>query len=162
MKGYVYTAENGLKSEWKPPHNWNGTLPAGVTAHPADHPFFKPLPAGHQLDHSTLPPSVVPIPPKTEAELAAEADAAFKAERADKVAALTVEVNGRTYDADETAQRRMKGAADAARFLQSDTIPLWVLADNTVVHDLPVADLEAAHSQAFQAMAALWVPEGAA
>ena len=72
MKRYVYSDKSGMKSEWMPPKNWSGTLPEGVTEHPADHPFFKPLPAGHMLDHSTLPPSVVPIPDKTPEEREAE------------------------------------------------------------------------------------------
>lgn len=84
---------------------------------------------------------------------------AFLQARAEAVAAITVTVNGNTYDGHEVAQTRMKGAADAARVLGSPTVPLWVLADNTVIYDVPVADLDMAHALAFVAMGELWVPQ---
>lgn len=146
-------------TEWLPPRNWAGHLPAGVVALPADHGFFKPLPAGHVVDWSSGLPDIVPVPPPTAEQLAAEADDAFKLARDAQVRALTVSVNGRTFDANETAQRRMKGAVDAARLLGSETVPLWKLADNTVVRDVPIDDLEMAHALAFIKMSELWVPQ---
>ena len=53
-----------------------------------------------------------------------------KAERAEEVEALTVEVEGMVFDADETSQARMSVAASSRT---DDETNVWVLHDNTIV-----------------------------
>ena len=54
-----------------------------------------------------------------------------KRERAAKVAAITVEVDGMVFDGDEQAQSRMARAITAAETAGLEST-VWVLADNTV------------------------------
>lgn len=89
---------------------------------------------------------------------AEKARIAFKVDRAAQLAALKVTVDSMVFDADETSQTRMRNAIEAAKFLNSPTIPFWVLSDNTVVQNIPVATLEQVHADAILAMAALWLP----
>lgn len=77
---------------------------------------------------------VCAIPAPTPEELAEQALAEAKAERAAAVAAITVEVDGMVFDGDEKAQERMSRTITAA---VSTGAPMtatttWVLADNTV------------------------------
>lgn len=81
----------------------------------------------------------------------------FKVNRASVVSELTVKVNSRTYDANEEAQSRMDRAIRAAQILNSPVIPLWVLADNTVVTDIPVGELEQALAMSIVAMSEVWI-----
>ncbi len=89
---------------------------------------------------------------------AAAARAAFVAERNERMAKLTVTVDGYLFDADEVSQGRML----RAQIVMSDvdTTP-WVLNDNTVIQadkQLLLRALDAAS----KAQAALWVmPEDA-
>jgi hypothetical protein len=145
------------ETEWPRPPKHTGALPNGVIVAPSDCPLFQPLPEGKRIVWVAGLPMLEDIPARTAEELEAEALAAFKIDRQALVDALTVTVNGREYDANETAQRRMLGAADAADTLGSTTVPLWVLADNTVAIDVPVADLRMAHALAFVAMSKIWV-----
>lgn len=73
---------------------------------------------------------IVAVPEPTPEELAAQALANAKAERAAEVEALTVEVEGMVFDADETSQARMSVAASS---MTDDETNVWVLADNTIV-----------------------------
>lgn len=73
---------------------------------------------------------IVAVPELTPEELEAQALAQAKAERAAEVEALTVEVEGMVFDADETSQARMSVAASS---MTDDETNVWVLADNTIV-----------------------------
>lgn len=71
------------------------------------------------------------LPPSTEEELLEQA----KAERAEAVSKIIVEVDGMKFDGDETAQTRMGRTIAAAVALGVDIntyTQTWVLADNTV------------------------------
>lgn len=72
---------------------------------------------------------VVAIPEPTVEELQAQALAKAKAERADAVERITVEVDGMKFDGDETSQGRM--ARSAVAMNDEETI-VWVLHDNTI------------------------------
>lgn len=80
-----------------------------------------------------------------------------KEERANAVAAITVEVDGMTFDGDETAQGRMARAITMfqASSLPEDTTTAWVLADNTVAQ-VTVAQLAQALLLAGQKQTELW------
>lgn len=77
-----------------------------------------------------------------------------KRERAIKVAAIKVEVDGMTFDGDESAQSRMARAITAAETAGLES-SVWVLADNTVA-TVTKAQLQQALSKAMLAMAELW------
>ena len=83
---------------------------------------------------------VVAIPEPTAEEIAAKALAEAKAERAEEVERLTVEVEGMVFDADETSQARMSVAASS---MTDDETNVWVLHDNTVVQVTKVQLLKA-------------------
>ena len=96
---------------------------------------------------------VCAIPEPTPEELAEQALAAAKAERATAVAAITVEVDGMVFDGDEVAQERMARAVIMAESPEEQTE--WVLHDNTVA--LVTADqLKRACRAAGKAQTALW------
>jgi len=77
-----------------------------------------------------------------------------KRERAAKVAAIKVEVDGMTFDGDESAQSRMARAITAAETAGLEST-VWVLADNTVA-TVTKAQLQQALSKSMLAMAELW------
>jgi len=99
---------------------------------------------------------------KTAEELAAEQEHAdltrleqARAERADAVQHITVEVDGMVFDGDETAQDRMARAVVAAGPDETQTTH-WVLADNSVV-EVTIAQLRHALLLAGQRQSELWV-----
>lgn len=97
---------------------------------------------------------VVAIPEPSAEELAALALAVAKAERAQAVAAITVEVDGMVFDGNEAAQERMSRAVVLADSMDETTE--WVLHDNTVA--IVTADqLRRACRAAGKAQTALWV-----
>jgi len=102
------------------------------------------LPAGAMLEAPARPADV----------LAAEALARAKAERARAVAALTVEVDGLTFDADEKAQERMSRAVNMAD--SPDEFTEWVLADSSVA-TVSAEQLRRACRAAGRAQTELWV-----
>lgn len=73
---------------------------------------------------------VIAHPKPTDEELIKRALTKAKYERAAKVEALTVEVDGMVFDADETSQARMSVAASS---MTDDELNVWVLYDNSVV-----------------------------
>lgn len=77
---------------------------------------------------------VVAIPEPTDEEKAALALEQAKAERAEAVSAITVEVDGMVFDGDETSQERMARtvAIATANGMPMTTETTWVLADNAV------------------------------
>ena len=77
-----------------------------------------------------------------------------KRERAAKVAAITVEVDGMVFDGDEQAQSRMARAITAAETAGLEST-VWVLADNTVA-TVTKAQLQQALSKSMLTMAELW------
>lgn len=77
-----------------------------------------------------------------------------KRERAAKVAAITVEVDGMTFDGDEQAQSRMTRAITVAETAGLEST-VWVLADNTVATVTKV-QLQQALAKAMIAMSELW------
>lgn len=80
--------------------------------------------------------------------------AVAKRERAAKVAAIKVEVDGMTFDGDEQAQSRMARAITAAETAGLEST-VWVLADNTVA-TVTKAQLQQALAKAMVAMGELW------
>jgi hypothetical protein len=76
----------------------------------------------------------------------------FKANRAVKVAALTVEVDGMIFDADETSQIRMVSSVAS---MDDDETQLWVLADNSVAY-LTKKQLRRASKQARIDTTSMW------
>lgn len=90
----------------------------------------------------------------TPEEQEAQELAIAKRERAAKVAAITVEVDGMVFDGDEQAQSRMARAITAAETAGLEST-VWVLADNTVATVTKV-QLQQALSKAMLAMAELW------
>lgn len=78
---------------------------------------------------------IVAVPEPTPEELEAQALTEAKAERAEAVSKIIVEVDGMKFDGDETAQTRMGRTVAAAMALGVDLntyTQTWVLADNTV------------------------------
>ena len=95
---------------------------------------------------------VVALPEPTPEEIAEQAIAEAKAERAAEVERLTVEVEGMVFDADETSQARMSVAASS---MTDDETNVWVLHDNTVVQ-VTKAQLLLACRLARIAQSAVW------
>ena len=95
---------------------------------------------------------IVGIPEPTQEELEAQALAQAKQERAEEVEALTVEVEGMVFDADETSQARMSVAASS---MTDDETNVWVLHDNTIVEVTKKQLLEACRL-ARLAQSAIW------
>ncbi len=104
----------------------------------------------------TFSPYIAPEP--TEEEKAAAALEQAKAERADAVSKITVEVDGMVFDGDETAQTRMSRtiAAAIAEDVDLDVeMRPWVLANNTVAR-VTVRQLARALRLAGDTQTALW------
>lgn len=95
---------------------------------------------------------VVALPEPTAEEIAEQAMAQAKAERAAEVERLTVEVEGMIFDADETSQARMSVAASS---MTDDETNVWVLHDNSVVQ-VTKAQLLLACRLARIAQSAVW------
>lgn len=91
-----------------------------------------------------------PDPEPTPEELLEQA----KHERAKQVAAIKVEVDGMTFDGDETSQSRMARALEVASITGMQST-IWVLADNTVA-EVTVAQMQQALSKAMLEMGELW------
>lgn len=106
------------------------------------------LPEGAMLERPEKPAEV----------LEAEALAQAKAERAMAVAALTVDVDGMTFDADEKAQERMSRAVTAAIVTGEGTYATttWVLHDNTVA-TVTIKQLVTALRLAGEEQTKLWI-----
>ena len=101
---------------------------------------------------------IVAIPEPSEEELAAQELAQAKAERADAVSKLIVEVDGMRFDADEESQTRMGRTIAAAVALEVDISAekrTWVLADNAIA-EVTVKQLAEALRLAGDAQTKLW------
>ena len=101
---------------------------------------------------------IVGIPEPTAEEVKAQALAQAKTERAEAVSKITVAVDGKTFDGDETAQTRMGRTIAAAVALGVDLTTekrTWVLADNSVA-EVTIAQLAEALRLAGDAQTELW------
>ena len=100
---------------------------------------------------------IAAIPEPSEEELAEQALAAAKAERAAAVASITVTVDGMVFDGDETAQERMARTVTAATATGAsmDDTTTWVLHDNTVAQ-VSIRQLATALRLAGETQTALW------
>lgn len=101
---------------------------------------------------------IVAIPEPTAEEVASQELAQAKAERAEAVSKIIVEVDGMTFDGDEESQTRMGRTIAAAVALGVDLTTekrTWVLADNTIA-EVTVAQLAEALRLAGDAQTALW------
>lgn len=102
--------------------------------------------------------AILTAPEMSEEEKQAQALAQAKADRAEAVSKITVEVDGMTFDGDETAQGRMGRTIAAAIALGVDIqtyTQVWVLADNSVAN-VTIAQLAQALKLAGEAQTALW------
>lgn len=98
------------------------------------------------------------IPAPTPEELEAQALAEAKAERAEAVSKIVVEVDGMRFDGDEESQGRLSRTISAAVALGVDLdtyTQAWVLADNTIAQPT-IKQLATALKLAGEAQTALW------
>lgn len=98
------------------------------------------------------------IPEPTPEEIKAQALEQAKAERAQVVANIKVQVDGMVFDGDEVAQTRMSrtiSAAQADGVDMNTTTRIWVLADNTIAEPT-VAQLAKALLLAGDEQTRLW------
>lgn len=95
---------------------------------------------------------IEPVPPAPSAPPTREQ---LKQARQEAVDAITVTVNGKVFDGDETSQGRMARALRVAD-LTGQTSCTWVLHDNTPAQ-VTYSDLAQALSLAMQEQGALWV-----
>lgn len=110
------------------------------------------------LEDGTRRFQIVAVPEPTEEEKTASELAQAKAERAEAVSKIIVEVDGMKFDGDETAQGRMGRTIAAAIALGVDIetyTQTWVLADNTVAQ-VTIKQLAQALKLAGEAQTALW------
>lgn len=101
---------------------------------------------------------IIAIPEPTPEEIEAQELAEAKAERAEAVSKIIVEVDGMKFDGDETAQTRMGRTISAAMALGVDLNTVkrtWVLADNTVAKPT-IAQLAKALELAGNEQTRLW------
>lgn len=92
------------------------------------------------------------IPAPTEEEIAAQMLAQAKAERAEYVSKIIVEVEGLLFDGDETSQDRM--ARSCVALNDGETVQ-WVLADNSIAQ-VTKEQLRQALRLAGEAQTAIW------
>lgn len=93
-------------------------------------------------------------PAKTSEELEAEELVKAKAERAEAVQNIEVEVDGMVFDGNEDAQRRISVAITTANITGQQTVD-WVLKNNTVAN-VTRAQLEQVLALSMQKMQELW------
>lgn len=116
-----------------------------------------------------IPEPAVPVPPDpvpntpdpefTAEELAAQAAAQAKIDRANDVANIKVTTSfGNTFDGDEVAQGRMARGILAMQQTQVTSV-MWKLADNTFA-DASLAELQEALALAGQAQINIWLLRG--
>lgn len=148
-EGYAILFENG---HWVKKRDYKGKMyyvtADGYYGSPNEMKDYGDLPEGCSFDRP---------PMTTEEQAQADLDAA-KSERATAVERLTVTVNGKVFDADETSQNRMSRVVAGAQALGVDletTTQIWVLADNTIAQPT-VAELAQALKLAGEAQTALW------
>lgn len=153
---------NGAEWEHKEDHRQkqdsNGEHPTGQGT-----PYWMPgdtwqTPARYMMEPGKLPDGVMLKAPEKPAEVVAEEELAkAKGERAEAVAAITVEVDGMVFDGDEKSQERMARTVTAATSTSAsmDDTTVWVLHDNTVV-TVTIRQLATALRMAGEAQTALW------
>jgi biopolymer transport protein ExbD len=115
-------------------------------------------PARYMTELGPLPDGALLERPEKPADVVAEEEMqTAKAERAAAVAAITVEVDGMTFDGDEVAQERMARTVTAATATGAsmDDTTVWVLHDNTVAQPT-IRQLATALRMAGEAQTALW------
>lgn len=100
------------------------------------------------------PIEVVPPYEPTEEEKAYKALQEKKRARSLRVAAIVVEVDGMSFDGDETAQSRMLNTITAME-ASGDSTTEWVLSDDTVA-TVTLEQLRKAHATAVADMNRLW------
>lgn len=107
---------------------------------------------GHYIEEVNGEYFIRQIAPPTEEEIAAEALAKAKAERAEYVAKLVVTVDDMQFDGDETSQDRM--ARSCVALNEGETVQ-WVLADNSIAQ-VTKEQLRQALRLAGEAQTAIW------
>lgn len=93
-------------------------------------------------------------PEPTAEELAAQELTQAKAERAEAVSKIIVEVDGMPFDGGEHAQARMAHAIKASEILGRSSV-IWVLANDEVA-TVTIEQLKEAFAKAVDAMGELW------
>ena len=107
---------------------------------------------GHYIEEVNGEYFIRQVAPPTDEEIAAEALAKAKAERAEFVAKLVVTVDDLPFDGDETSQDRM--ARSCVALNEGETVQ-WVLADNTIAQ-VTKEQLRQALRLAGEAQTAIW------
>lgn len=79
-----------------------------------------------------------------DAETARKQRAEKRGKARSTIAALTVTVRKRDFDADDHSITMMLAAVTAAEHRNEATVPRWTLADNSVERNVPVEDMKAA------------------
>ena len=97
---------------------------------------------------------IVAIPDSTAEEIEARALAQAKAERAEAVSKIIVEVDGMNFDGDEHAQARMANAIKASEILGRSSV-IWVLANDEVA-TVTVEQLKEAFAKSVVTMCEFW------
>jgi hypothetical protein len=87
----------------------------------------------------------------------ADARDLFKIQRAKDVERITVEVDGKVFDGDETSQNRMTRAVVALKAADTPTT-MWTLSDNSTV-EVTTSQLEQALVKSGQAQTSIWTPQ---
>lgn len=146
-----------LGEQWQFAHEYVEYLSqlAKVEAHNADLPAIGKDDNG---DDVLAEPMALPVAPEkpsvksVEEVLAPYARTLFKKLRAEKVANITVGVDGMVFDGDETSQQRMARSI----LVMNDTEQItWILSDNTPA-SVTKAQLELALRKAGEAQTQLW------
>lgn len=78
-----------------------------------------------------------------------------KLERNKEISELTVEVNGKVFNADQTSQNRIQGAITHLE-LTGNGSKKWVLADNSV-QDVTLDELKEAYTKALDIQDEVWI-----
>jgi len=147
--GPVFPAVAGLQFEWARESQYPTAVPAFFGTCPDDSDIYIDgvIAEFAQADYEQMRADEMSARP-TERDVA-------KIQRQIAVDAITVTVNGKVFDGDETSQTRMARAIIGMQATSTPTLT-WVLSDNTVT-EATVTELTEALVLAGQAQSDVWV-----
>jgi hypothetical protein len=107
----------------------------------------------YQLDDRMLIETIGDIPEGwsltvSEEWLLKEENERKKLWRENNIQQLTVTVDGYMFDANRESINAMLSAIESSLFLKQESIPVWIMADNEVIRNLPLVVLRKAHALA--------------